>query len=85
MNVAYFTIYRICIINLRGEYFLKREEINIEYTSQLNNSDFSSQLQEVSRKDSRVGYTTVGIHKDDMIFQINGNQIKNIEYQFNIS
>ena len=53
-----------------------REEINIEYTSQLNNSDFSSQLQEVSRKDSRVGYTTVGIHKDDMIFQINGNPIK---------
>lgn len=53
-----------------------KEQINIEYSSQLNEGNFNEQVQLASRKDSRVGYTTVGIHKDDLIFQINGNPIK---------
>jgi len=52
------------------------ESINITYTSQLNDGDFIGQLNNASRKDSRVGYTTVGIHKDDLVFQIEGNPIK---------
>jgi DNA replication and repair protein RecF len=52
------------------------ESINIEFTSQLNTTSLSNLLNEASRKDSRVGYTTVGIHKDDLTFQINGNPIK---------
>jgi len=53
-----------------------KEQINIEYTSQLTNSDFKQLLDEFSQKDSRYGYTTVGIHKDDLVFQINNNPIK---------
>ena len=52
------------------------ETINIEFNSQLNTTSLSKLLNESSRKDSRVGYTTVGIHKDDLTFQINGNPIK---------
>jgi len=52
------------------------ESINIEFNSQLNTNNLSNLLNEASRKDSRVGYTTVGIHKDDLVFQINGNPIK---------
>jgi len=52
------------------------ESINIEFNSQLNTNSLSNLLNEASRKDSRVGYTTVGIHKDDLVFQINGNPIK---------
>lgn len=52
------------------------ESINIEFNSQLNTASLSDLLIESSRKDSRVGYTTVGIHKDDLTFQINGNPIK---------
>jgi len=52
------------------------ETIHIEYHSQLNETDFKSLLDQASRKDSRVGYTTVGIHKDDLVFMINGNPIK---------
>jgi DNA replication and repair protein RecF len=53
-----------------------KEKINIEYTSQLTNSNFKQLLDESSQKDSRYGYTTVGIHKDDLVFQINDNPIK---------
>ena len=52
------------------------ESINIEFNSQLNTTSLSDLLNESSRKDSRVGYTTVGIHKDDLVFQINGHPIK---------
>jgi len=52
------------------------ESINIEFNSQLNTNSLSNLLNEASRKDSRVGYTTVGIQKDDLVFQINGNPIK---------
>lgn len=52
------------------------ESINIEFNSQLNTNSLTNLLNEASRKDSRVGYTTVGTHKDDLIFQINGNPIK---------
>ncbi len=52
------------------------ETINIEYISQLQQSNFKQLLNESSQKDSRYGYTTIGIHKDDLVFQINGNPIK---------
>ena len=62
------------------EYFeiisLGREKIHIEYESQLNEGDFQEELTKSRRKDSIVGYTTVGIHKDDLQFLINGQPIK---------
>ena len=52
------------------------ESVNIEYVSQLNDGKFIDQLEDSKRKDSRIGYTTVGIHKDDLVFQIGNNPIK---------
>jgi len=52
------------------------EQINIEFNSQLNTTKLAILIDEARRKDSRVGYTTVGIHKDDLSFLINGNPIK---------
>ncbi|MEX1002741.1 MAG: DNA replication/repair protein RecF [Crocinitomicaceae bacterium] len=54
----------------------KTETISITYESQLNESDFATQLEKSHRKDAAVGYTTVGIHKDDLIFNIHDHPIK---------
>ncbi|MGV6861790.1 MAG: DNA replication/repair protein RecF [Putridiphycobacter sp.] len=53
-----------------------KEKINIEYKSQLNDQSFADLIASSSQKDSRYGYSTVGIHKDDLIFHINDNPIK---------
>ena len=52
------------------------ERVDLEYVSQLNQSDFRSMLEEVLRKDRIVQYSTVGIHKDDLAFKINGYPVK---------
>lgn len=52
------------------------ELISIQYESHLKEGDFGQQLDAASRKDAAVGYTTVGIHKDDLIFQIHEHPIK---------
>jgi DNA replication and repair protein RecF len=52
------------------------EMISIDFLSQLNDNKFEELIIEAARKDSRIGYTTVGIHKDDLIFKINDNPIK---------
>lgn len=52
------------------------ESISITYDSQLNEGDFADQLEKVKRKDSAVGYSTVGIHKDDLTFLIHEQAIK---------
>lgn len=53
-----------------------KEEISIDFQSQLNEKPFDELLKESKRKDSIVGYSTCGIHKDDLVFKINGNPIK---------
>ncbi len=53
-----------------------KEEIHIEYRSQLLEGDFKEQLNNSKRKDNITGYTNVGIHKDDLIFLIHDNPIK---------
>ena len=54
----------------------KAEKISITYESQLNEGSFREQLEKAHRKDTAVGYTTVGIHKDDLIFNIHDHPIK---------
>ncbi len=54
----------------------KKESISISYDSQLSSGDFAEQIEKSKRKDSAVGYTTVGIHKDDLTFLIHGQPIK---------
>jgi DNA replication and repair protein RecF len=53
-----------------------QERINIDYVSQLTDHDFNDLLTQSAQKDSRYGYTTTGIHKDDLVFQINDQPIK---------
>jgi DNA replication and repair protein RecF len=53
-----------------------KEEISIAYKSQLTDANFAEELEASKRKDSAVGYTGVGIHKDDLIFLINDKPIK---------
>ncbi|MBK7129436.1 MAG: DNA replication/repair protein RecF [Crocinitomicaceae bacterium] len=53
-----------------------REEIHIEYRSQLSDHDFTSELKNSERRDMQSGYTSVGIHKDDLIFLIHQQPVK---------
>ena len=54
----------------------KKEIVGIEYRSQLNECDFKSELKKNERKDMSTGYTSVGIHKDDLVLVIHDQPIK---------
>lgn len=52
------------------------EQVNLVYESQLFDKDLLSLLQENLSKDRAIQYTSVGIHKDDLSFEINNHPIK---------
>ena len=52
------------------------ETVNIEYDSQLKDNDFRSLLENNLQKDRMLKYSTIGTHKDDLIFTIGGYPIK---------
>lgn len=52
------------------------EEVNLEYNSQLFKGDFLQLLTNTIEKDRALQYTSTGIHKDDLIFEIQGHPIK---------
>lgn len=49
-----------------------KEQVQIQYHSDLNYDDFDAVLQAAIVKDRALQYTTVGVHKDDLEFTING-------------
>ncbi len=53
------------------------EEVRIEYRSQLPGQDLGFLLKQCERKDSILQRTTVGPHKDDFIFLMDENSVKN--------
>lgn len=53
-----------------------KEEVSLEYRSQLFDDSFEELLKQAQRQDQRRQYTTVGTHKDDFIFTIKGHPIK---------
>lgn len=53
-----------------------KEEVQLVYQSQLSNGDFLEQLRNAIPEDSRKLFSTVGVHKDDLLFQISGSPIK---------
>tara|TARA_B100001057_G_scaffold146988_2_gene146973 strand:+ start:57691 stop:58791 length:1101 start_codon:yes stop_codon:yes gene_type:complete len=57
------------------------EIVDISYKSDLNSGSFSEILSESLSKDRFLQYTSRGIHKDDLIFNINNNRIKNFGSQ----
>lgn len=52
------------------------ESVKLVYNSQLESGDFQDQLHTAIREDSRRMFSTVGIHKDDLLFQIADKPIK---------
>jgi len=53
-----------------------REEVNLQYHSDLNFEDFDLVLKAAITKDRALQYTTVGVHKDDLELSIAGYPIK---------
>jgi len=61
----------------RYEVIAKGEEaVSLVYRSQLQDQDLLSLLTENIHKDRLTQYTNFGIHKDDLVFDINGHPIK---------
>lgn len=53
-----------------------KEQISCSYSSQLNNHDFAQLLAESEQKDLISQRSTVGIHKDNISFKMNGESLK---------
>ena len=52
------------------------ESVSLTYQSHLENEDFKTLLSSSLRKDMILQYTTVGTHKDDLIFTVNNFPLK---------
>ncbi len=53
-----------------------KEYVNLVYKSQLNEVSFSELLESSLEKDRMLQYTSSGVHKDDLIFEIGGFPVK---------
>ena len=53
-----------------------KERVNLQYESQLRQSDLATLLRENTERDRSAQYTTGGIHKDDLLFEIEGFPMK---------
>jgi DNA replication and repair protein RecF len=52
------------------------ETVHLRFETQIAAGNFAEILFQNQKKDLLLGYTTVGIHKDDLGFELNGNLIK---------
>jgi DNA replication and repair protein RecF len=53
-----------------------RETVSLNYRSHLKEGNFSEILENAFEKDRILEYSTVGIHKDDLILEMNGHPVK---------
>lgn len=53
-----------------------QEEVSMEYKSKLFSKSIATLLEENLQKDMILQYTSVGLHKDDLSFEIDGHPIK---------
>ncbi len=53
-----------------------KEQVAIQYESQLQEEDLGVLIRSALNRDRKVRYTTVGIHKDDLLFNIGDYPIK---------
>ncbi len=58
-----------------------KEDVNLLYKSQLHEGNYSALMQASLSKDRISNYTQIGIHKDDILFNMNGYPIKKIGSQ----
>ena len=54
----------------------QKESVELEYQSPLSNGDFSEVLQSTVDDDLRKQYTTMGVHKDELQFNIGGHPLR---------
>ena len=54
----------------------EKERVRLSYRSHLSEGDFAEALIGSVTKDRFLEYTTVGIHKDDLLFEMNGHSVK---------
>lgn len=57
------------------------EKVSLEYRSSLTNGDYRQQLNDNLNEDLLKQYTGKGIHKDDLVFSIDGYQLKKFASQ----
>jgi DNA replication and repair protein RecF len=57
------------------------EEVSINYQTQLEQDDFSTQLKSSLQKDIALQHTSTGIHKDELIFKLEKYPLKRIASQ----
>lgn len=53
-----------------------REKISLSYRSELNDEHFTDLLQSSRQKDQFNGFTTTGIHRDDLVMKIGGYPLR---------
>ena len=53
-----------------------KEEVSITYRSQLKETDLGQLLEDNLQKDMALQYTSIGTHKDDLLFEIEGHPVK---------
>lgn len=66
---------------LYSEIAQKEEGLSILYDSRLQEAPFEELLTATETKDKLLQRTTIGIHRDDIILQLNGQPFKNIASQ----
>ena len=59
----------------------KEENVSVEYTSSLHDSGFEEKLKSTREKDVLLGFTSAGIHKDDLEFLLKGSPLKRMGSQ----
>lgn len=58
-----------------------KESIQLRYLSQLTDGDLPPMLHDSRQRDRMLGYTTIGIHKDDLVMELEGYPIKRVGSQ----
>lgn len=53
-----------------------KEQIELTYRSALNDAPFAELLKEAKEKDKAMQFTTVGVHRDDMVMTIGGHPLR---------
>ena len=57
------------------------EQVELQYSSHLKGGNFSEALLNSINKDRFLEYTTIGVHKDDLLLEMNGFPVKSLGSQ----
>lgn len=58
-----------------------KESVRMAYRSHLSDADFAGALVSSLDRDRFLGYTTVGVHKDDLVLEMDGHPVKQLGSQ----